>query len=131
MRVFISALMLISLFSFSSCTKTVTQEVNNAVTVTSTIAPSDWKATSDGTGYTTFLNVDAVTQNIVDNGAVLVYASFDGGTTYDLIPEVYGNVSYVSYHQLGGVGIEVYSTNGGTLTPPSGTLPVKIIIVQS
>ena len=85
-----------------SCKKDETKE-----TTPETIISSEWKVTSTwiasttstGTGKSTFyFDIDApdVTQEIIDNGTVLVYAKFvadpDGSNQVKLLPSIYYNL---------------------------------------
>jgi hypothetical protein len=132
MKIFASALLLMLCFSLGSCTKEVTNVVNQAFSINFPIPANAWVRTTDGKGYTTSLNVPEITPNITDNGGVIVYLSFDGGDTYEALPEVFNGVSYGTYHGDGFVNIDLYSTTGGTLaSPPGGSIQAKILIVDA
>jgi len=131
MRTIICAMLLLSVFSFSSCTKDVQSSAQSYV-VAGTIRSSDWLRTTDGAGYYTSLSVPDVTNGVLNYGGVAVYLSFDGGYTYEALPEVVGGVAYGTYYSLGTVNIDLYAANGtGTVTnPPGGTVVVKVLITQ-
>jgi hypothetical protein len=69
---------------------------------------------------------------MLDHGGVSVYLSFDGGATYEAVPEVVGNVAYGSYHYLQTVGIDLSpADNTGTVTPPTGDVGVKVVLLDA
>jgi hypothetical protein len=131
MKIFLSTLLLVSIVALSSCTKTV-QAPSQSYAVTGTISASSWAKTSDGLGYFVSLNVPGVTQNVVNNGGVAVYLSFDNGATFEALPEVVQGIAYGTYYSVGTVNIDFYAANGtsGLTAPPGGTLIVKVLITQ-
>jgi len=105
------AALFISLFGLGSCTKHVTQVVDQGFSAVYTIHQTDWKVdtyTGDPNStdpakqplnaYAVALNVPEVDDKIVANGAVMVYISFDGGATYDAVPTEENQVIYNALH---------------------------------
>lgn len=119
-------------FVLGSCKKAVTEheedyphsEVNsNVVTV------DNW--TGDGDGYVATAQVDFITQDIHDNGAVMCYIE-DGGT-WLAMPVTLSSGSWISHYvfstQVGGVNLIVYDDDGLTANP--GTTSFKIVAINS
>ena len=131
----IYVILLLSLFSFSlvDCTKTVTQvqEVNQAFSATYTIAPSVWTTTDNGLSFSATLQVPALDDIIVQSGGVEVYLSFDNGTNFEAIPEVFGGIAYGSVHSRGQVVVDLHAENGGTITAPSGQILAKVVLLDA
>ncbi|HVU53542.1 MAG TPA: hypothetical protein VHD83_00735 [Puia sp.] len=134
----------VSLFGLGSCTKHVTQVVDQGFSAIYTIHNSDWTTdtytgtgayTGNGTGplnqYAVVLNVPEVDDQIVANGAVMVYLSFDGGNTYDELPAEEGGVSYNTLHWKSSVYIGFHTLNGSTPSLPSGDVIAKVVILDA
>lgn len=124
----------------SSCTK---QEVISPTTTNRTIfftikgGAAGWQSTTDSNGSVSYSSalaggqlpeIDAAFQA---NGAVLVYISFDNGTTYEGVPEVYGGTAYSYQHSLGNVTLYAQSADGKQAVLPSSDALVKIVLVDS
>jgi len=134
----------VSLFALGSCTKHVTQVVDQGFSAIYTIKSTDWTAdTYTGTGaytglppgpinqYAVVLNVPEVDDKIVANGAVMVYLSFDGGNTYDALPAEEGGVSYNTLHWKNSVYIGFHTLNGTTPSLPSADVIAKVVILDA
>ena len=125
----------VSLFAVGSCTKHVTQVVDQGFSAVYTIQPSDWKVVNDGlTYYRVDLSVPEVDDQIVQNGGVDVYLSFDlnGPVTYEQVPEVVGTYMYTATHKNGTVSVGYISQDG--VTPPnlpSGPVYAKVVILDA
>src|ERR1700754_4494979 len=83
----------ISGIGMGSCTKKVTQVVNQGFSAFYTIKASGWQANSSSTYIHYDLNVPELDQFMLDHGGVMVYLSFDNGDTYEALPEVVENVA--------------------------------------
>lgn len=127
----------VSLFGLGSCTKHVTQVVDQGFSAIYTITPTDWKPdTFTGNPslneYAVVLSVPEVDDKIVANGAVMVYLSFDNGTTYDALPAVESGVSYNTLHSNGSVYIGFSDVDGTPVhTLPDGNIVAKIVILDA
>lgn len=127
----------LSLFGLGSCTKHVTQVVDQGFSAIYTIKPTDWVAdTYTGTPalneYAVVLSVPEVDDQIVANGAVMVYLSFDNGTTYDELPAVESGVSYNTLHSKGSVYIGFSDVDGSPVqTLPNGNIIAKVVILDA
>jgi hypothetical protein len=132
-RILTALLTLITVGSFSACTKTVTQTVNQVYSATYTIRPGDWALDNSGLFYYKIdLNVPEIDNIVVQNGGVEVYLSFDGGATFDAIPETIAGITYNAIHQQGGVTIGYYTESNVATQPPlpNGTVLAKVVILD-
>jgi len=135
-RTTLIAAALIALIGFGACKKTVTERVDQGFSAVYTIHAADWKADNFDTPplnkYAVELNVPEIDQVVVDNGAVMVYLSFDGGATYDALPAVEQGVSYNTLHYKGGVYIGFSNYDGSTPAKlPNGDIMAKIVILDA
>ena len=138
----------VSLFGLGSCTKHVTQVVDQGFSAIYTIEPSGTKGwqidnvTGDPNAtdpslkplneYAVVLNMQAVDDQIVANGAVMVYLSFDNGATYDELPAVEKGVSYNTLHWKNSVYIGFSSVDGQPVqTLPNGNILAKVVILDA
>ena len=126
-----ACLLLATLFAFPACKKEYYSTVNQAFSAIYTIQSGDWKPITGANGYATSLNVPELTKDFVGDGAVLVYLSFDAGTTYEAIPEVFNGIAYGTYHGKGYVGIDLRRVDGGPVTAPGGGIKAKVILVYT
>ena len=118
---------LIVIITFSSCTKTV-QAPSQTYAVIGTIMPTDWVSTGTG-GYAVSINIPDITQSVLNAGGVAVSISFDGGNTYEALPEVVNGVAYGTYYSYGTVNIDLFTATGsGSVYPPTSTILVKILV---
>jgi len=117
---------------FPACTKTVTQiqEVDQAFSTIYTLNPGRWGSSDGGFSYSTSLNVPELDQSMLDNGAVVVYLSFDNGANYEAIPEVFDGISYGSLHSLGQITLDLHAVDGSKLNPPGAAILAKVVLIQ-
>ncbi|GAB3347446.1 hypothetical protein GCM10027566_01780 [Arachidicoccus ginsenosidivorans] len=75
---------------FVSCSKNDDTPYVDAQALTTVfeVHNSDWKATTDGIGYTVKYDEPEITASINDKGAVWIYYSFDDGNTFELAPSL-------------------------------------------
>ena len=117
------------LFSVSSCTKQyITPNPN--VTVTATLAPSDWTLYTDGKSYQAPITVPAIGSGFAQYGGVIVAISYANGV-YEQIPEVYNGISYSYTYNAGNVTIYAQSADGTTPVQPTQNINVKITLVAT
>ena len=117
------------LFSVSSCTKQyITPNPN--VTVTATLAPTDWTLYTDGKSYQAPITVPAIGSGFAQYGGVIVAISYANGV-YEQIPEVYNGVSYSYTYNAGNVTIYAQSADGTTAVQPTQNINVKITLVAT
>jgi hypothetical protein len=95
-------------------------------TNTVTVNGVNWTALS--TYFETTLTDADITQAVVDNGVVLVYAQ--NGTTWAALPSTFSSVSLTFQFYLGNVEIFCANTDGSqTLNP--GTQIFRLVIIPS
>jgi hypothetical protein len=117
------------LFAISSCTKQYVTP-NNTENIYATIAPSDWTLYSDHQSYNTSIQVDDITNNIANTGAVIVAISYSDGV-YEQIPEVYNGTSFSYVYNNGFVQIFAQSADGTTPIAPTQPIKVKITLIST
>jgi hypothetical protein len=128
--------LIVSLFAAGSCTKHVTQVVDQGFSAVYTVHPSDW-TTDTYTGssplnqYAVVLSVPEIDDQIVANGGVMTYISFDGGATYDELPAEELGVSYNTLHWNSSLYIGFHTLNGTPPTLPNGDVTVKVVILDA
>jgi hypothetical protein len=135
----IALLSVFAILTFSGCTKTYTNQVNQVFSAVYTVAANQWAQGTDPDGtvfYYTTLSVPEITQDIDLNGGVLTYLSFDDPSstspTYEQMPEVFNGVAYGSIHTVGSVTVDLRGADGSNLTSPitSPTL-IKVVLLQA
>ena len=102
----------------------------NANVVSSSITSGSWSFVSPS--WSQSFTYSAITQDILDNGAVLVYVA-SGANYYQLPYTFYPSSSYsrtYNYvHYLG--GLKVYVTDSDLNTPQPGTLEFKVVVIEA
>ena len=115
-----------------ACTKTVTQVVNQAFSASYQIQAGSWATTDGGLSYSTTLSVPEINSVVLQSGAVIVYLSLDGGTTFEALPEVFNGVAYGAIHQNQTIYLDISAANGtSTVTPPNKTYIAKVVLVNA
>ena len=123
--------------TFSNCEKvTVTGPAGedgkdgNANVVSSSITSGSWSFVSPS--WSQSFSYSAITQDILDNGAVLVYVA--SGVNYYQLPYTFYPTSsysrtYNYVHYLG--GLKVYVTDSDLNTSEPGTLKFKVVVIEA
>jgi hypothetical protein len=123
----------IILLSVSSCTKQyITPNPNQ--TVYANLASTDWTVYTDDAGnkaYQAPINVDAISGDFSAIGGVVVAISYDGGATYEQLPETYNNLAFSYTYNKGNVTLYAQTANGVLPTAAPDPVKVKIILVDS
>jgi hypothetical protein len=135
----IALLSLFAIVSFSGCTKTTVQQVNQVFSAVYTVQANQWTLGTDPdstTFYYTSLAVPELTQAIDLNGGVLVYLSFDdpssSNPTYEQMPEVINGVAYGAIHTTGSVTIDLRAADGSNAPGPiTGPTMIKVILLDA
>lgn len=118
------------LLSVSSCTKQyITPNPNQ--TIYADVATTDWVAYSDGNSYDVPINVPQLDGGLAQYGGLIVSVSYDGGNTYEQLPEVYNNLSYSFTYNKGNVTIYAQTAAGTLPTAAPDPIKVKIILVSA
>jgi len=132
------AALFVTLVGLGSCTKHTTEVVDQGFSAIYTIHPGDWKVDTytGGTNaplnqYATNLSVPEIDDKIVANGGVIVYLSFDGGNTYDALPEEITGVTYNTIHSKGNVYIGFRTIDGSQPDLPNGDILAKVVILDA
>jgi hypothetical protein len=129
------------LLAATSCTKKYITPANRTVffDVKGGAAPAGgWIPTTNGgsPAYQVTLGGDTNELPELDNftqqnGAVLVYISFDNGDTYEAVPENFGGVSYSFIHTTNTIIITSQASSGSTAVLPTSNMHVKVVLVDS
>ena len=121
------------LFTVSSCTKQyITPNPNQ--TVYADIPASAWTLYTDPAGvksYKAVIPVPQLDDVSVQYDGVLVAFSYDGGATYEQLPEVYGNLSYSYIYYNKTIEVNAQTADGTTAVQPTDPIKAKIILVYS
>jgi hypothetical protein len=114
----------------TSCTKKY-ETITPNQTIFLTAQPADWRTTDGSRTFSASFNMPEIDNYFNDNGAVLVYASFDNGV-WEQIPEVYKGISYSYSHSRGNLYIDIQSSNGtGVIGAPTAAIRFKVVLVES
>ena len=135
----IALLSVFAIITFSGCTKTTVQQVNQVFSAVYTVQANQWALGTDPNGttfYYTSLTVPELTQDIDQNGGVLVYLSFDDPSTtnptYEAMPEVIDGVAYGAIHTTGSVTIDLRAADGSNAPGPiTGPTMIKVILMDA
>ena len=122
------------LFALSSCTKQYVTPATTNQTFYENVATTDWTLYTDNSGnksYTAPINIAALDPNFAKIGGVIIAISYDGGNTYEQLPEVYDNLSFSYTYNAGNVSLYAQSADGTTAIQPTMAIKVKIILVDS
>lgn len=121
------------LIIFSSCKKEVTEvkQVDQAFSAVYTIQPGDWKTTDNGYSYSVDFEVPELDNVIYQNGAVLVYLSFNGTSYYEALPQVFDGITYGVIHGNGYVGVDMSALSGNAIDPPAQPVSAKIVLIDA
>lgn len=121
------------LLTVSSCTKQyITPNPNQ--TVYANLASTAWVAYTDPAGVKSFqapISVPQLDNQSSNLDGVIVSISYDGGQTYEQLPEVYGNLSYTYTYNAGNITLYAQTPDGTTAVQPTDPIKVKIVLVYS
>jgi hypothetical protein len=133
----IALLSLLVIVSFSGCTKTTVQQVNQVFSAIYTVQANQWASGNDpNVFYYTTLSIPELTQDIDLNGGVLVYLSFDDPTstdpTYEAMPEVINGVAYGAIHTTGSITVDLRAADGSNAPGPiTGPTMIKVVLMDA
>jgi hypothetical protein len=116
----------------SACTKTVTQveQVDQAFSTIYTLNPAGWGSSDGGFSYSTSMTVPELDQSMLENGAIVVFLSFDNGVNYEAIPEVFDGISYGALHSLNQITLDLHAVDGSKITAPAAAILAKVVLIQ-
>jgi hypothetical protein len=135
----IALLCIFAVVTFSGCSKTTVQEVDQVFSAVYTVQANQWASGNDPDGtlfYYTTLTVPELTQSIDLNGGVLVYLSFDDPSstnpTYEAMPEVIDGVAYGAIHTTGSITVDLRAADGSNAPGPiTGPTMIKVILMDA
>lgn len=134
MKKIITIMGCVVLLALSACTKQYVSPGTTNQTVYANVTSTDWTPYTDNNGsksYEAPINVNLIDQNFAQVGGIIVAMSYDGGNTYEQLPEVYANVSYSYTYNAGNVTLYAQSADGTVAVQPTLPIKVKIILVDS
>ncbi|MFI5136998.1 MAG: hypothetical protein ACHQIM_04170 [Sphingobacteriales bacterium] len=134
MKKILTIISCVMLLAVSSCTKQYISPATTNQTVYADVATTDWTLYTDNNGsksYQAPINVPMISHNFAQIGGIIVAVSYDGGSTYEQLPEVYANISYSYTYNAGNVTLYAQSADGTTAVQPTLPIKVKIILVDS
>jgi opacity protein-like surface antigen len=115
----------------TSCTKQYVTPGSTNETVYATVNTTDWTLFTDGKSYFASIKVSDLSSNFNQIGGIIVAISYDNGSTYEQLPEVYNGTSFSFTYNTGNVSIYAQSPDGSTAIKPTQSVKVKIILVDS
>jgi hypothetical protein len=126
-------LLALPLIMFSSCKKEVTEvrQVDQAFSAIYTINPGDWTTSDNGKSYAVSFDVPELDNIIYQNGAVLVYLSFNGTSYYEALPQVFDGITYGAIHGDGFVEVDMSALSGNEIDPPQQPVLAKIVLIDA
>jgi hypothetical protein len=130
MKTRLSLLFIPILFLITACEKSVNQVTPNQ-TVLTTVLANQWSTGDGGKTYSTYINMPEIDFYQNKYGAVLLYATYDNGKTYEQVPEVFNGIAYSFTHSVGQVEVDIQSSNGTNIITPPGAVGLKIVLIQS
>ncbi|MDF2433341.1 MAG: hypothetical protein JWP44_2972 [Mucilaginibacter sp.] len=135
MKKILTILGCIILFAATSCTKQyVSPTTTTNLTVYANVVSTDWKLYTDNNGkssYTVPISVSQISSSFTQFGGIIVAVSYDGGSTYEQVPEVYNGISYSYTYNTGNVSLYAQSADGNTAVAPTLPIKVKITLVDA
>lgn len=137
MKKILTILGCVILFAATSCTKQYVTPGQTNQTFQYDVATTAWTPYTDNGGsksYAATINVPGINGNFVQTGGIIVAISYDGGNTYEQLPETYNGIAYSYTYNAGNPGnVTLYaqSSDGTTAVQPTLPIHVKIILVDS
>jgi hypothetical protein len=126
----------ISIFIIAGCTGPQGPMGNaNVQTIQYVVTPGDW--TGDTDEYDASLSVPEITQDIFNNGAVLLYSMYENATPYsfNLIPYTYVYNNETTYMDaniyVGSIDLFLRQISGGVnnTSQPTSNYIIKVVII--
>lgn len=98
-----------------------------------TIAPEDWYEYEDEfgvIGFETEFEIPALTQQINDAGAVLVYFDFQGEGVFNALPHVYDDITYLFNTYPGSLQMQILGAGVGVEPAAPGAIDCKVVLIS-
>ena len=131
----ISIFLVLAALPFAACKKEITEvrQVDQAFSATYTLNAGGWTTSNGGQSYSTSLTVPELDDLILNDGAVIVYLSFDNGVSFEALPEVFDGIAYGSIHEIGLITIDLQASDGSgaVISAPSGTILAKVVLIDA
>ena len=134
MKKILTILGCVILFAASSCTKQYVSPATTNQTYLYDVPATAWTPYKDNFGnssYQASIAVNALSGDVAKYAGVLVAMSYDGGSTYEQLPEVYDGISYSYVYSSGNVSVYAQSSDGTAAVQPTLPIRVKVILVDS
>lgn len=136
MKKILTILGCIVLLAATSCTKQYVTPGQTNQTYYADVAASTWTPTTDNSGsksYSASIAIAGINGNFVQSGGIIVAISYDGGNTYEQLPETYAGIAYSYTYNAnpGNVTLYAQSSDGTAAVQPTLPIKVKIILVSS
>lgn len=112
----------------TACEKTEYVVPNRTVIVD--LRARDWDLRENGRTYEAFIDLPEYDDYLNEEGAILVYASFEG-SNYEQIPQVYKGVSYSFVANRGSLLVQIQSADGQQAVTPATAVRLKIVLIDS
>ncbi len=128
MRSFLLCPLLLVGLLFSNCKKTQVVQPNQ--TIYATLQPGNWQYDNSTKTYYNQVAVPQIDDYVTQTDGVLVYITSDN-TIYEALPDVLDGVSFIYNYQKGGITVEAQGSDGSVVNPPSQTIGLKIVLVDS
>lgn len=126
-------LLALPIILFTSCKKEVTEvrQVDQAFSAVYDISPSSWTSSNGGRIYSAELDVPELDSYIYQNGAVLVYLSFNGTSYYEALPQVFDGFAYGVIHGEGYINIDISDILGEVISRPEQAMKAKVVLIDA
>lgn len=132
MKSFLLYPLLFVLVLFSNCKKEITQVVQPNTTILKTLQPSDWKYDASSNTYYIEIAVPEIDDHVVQTNGVLSYMTYNTtNIRYESLPDVLDGSTIVCFYEKGLYSIEIQGSDGSMVTPPTVTIGLKIVLVNS
>lgn len=120
----------LAIIIFEGCTKTgPAGPAGNANVSNSIVYANAWILNTPGTMFSTQININSITQAILDKGAVAVYTTNNNGQSWRALPCSVTGLEYNFIISLGSLEIDISKTDGSTLSTNPGPLEFKVVCI--
>lgn len=97
------------------------------------IQPEDWADFEDSegvVGFETEFEIPALTPEINDGGAVLVYFDFNGDGVFNALPHVYDNITYLFNTYVESIQFQILGAEAGIAPSLPATIDCKVVLID-
>lgn len=128
--------LLLLVFVFTGCTKTTNEVVIPNTTISATVNPGDWKFDDVNKFYYVSISVPELNNVNQSDGVVVSIARYTQGSnavpqSFELLPQVLGNLSYFVIHDFKNVEVDIKGLNGTASAAPTTAVIIKIVLIPS